>query len=152
MDRIGNLKQRIVLALHRQLIKLRLVKDPWRNRQTADSTREIEASKISMENVHHLTIEQPGNVTVKNPNNIVENSSKQWTIKRPDQVIIGSNSSILVDSPTSVTVQDREFVIYKHLNGQPRRVVPGEIANKSNPIVFPHLNCVSFTNAGEIII
>lgn len=150
MARFENMKRYIALSLHRWLVKLRLLNDPWRNRQSTDSMPEMEFKGITMQKVSYLVVEQPGDVTIEDPVRIVKDTSEQVTIEDPNRVLIDGDPVLLIDNPTTVTVHNRGSVMLKDSNEQSRIVVPSETADESGLFVFPHLNQVRAVNAEKL--
>lgn len=152
MDKKGNLKRNLGIALHQWLVKLHLLKDPWRNQQSNDITRENRSNNITMKNIAHMTVEQPGDMTIEEPVDIIRDSPEQMTVKEPNQVTIQGDPLFVIDNPTSVTVQGCESVISLDANGQRRLVTDSKTADESGRIILPDLDTVRTAGVEKLVI
>lgn len=153
MARKGGLKRRVGLWLHRWLVKLRLLKNPWRDRHSTDSPPIINFEQITLKEIGQLTIEQPKSLTIENPAHIINDHSKQVSIEHPKRVTIDGDPALLIKHPATVMIQvqeDQELVLLENATEQPRTPVPIEAANGSGPFTFLHLDTVRVTDAEQL--
>lgn len=150
MGRKEDLKRRVVLWLHRWLVKLQLLKDPWRDRHGIDSPPIFDFEQITIQDVSHLSVSQPGPVTVKDPVHITKDHSQQILIEKPKQIIIGDDPEIVINHPATVTVHVQELVLVENPNEQPHIPLSIKDINGSGPFAVPYSKRVIVTDAERI--
>lgn len=146
MARKEGLKRRVVLGLHRWLVKLQLLKNPWRDRHGTDSPSKFDFEQITIQGISHLSVGEPGLVTVKDPVHIAKDHSEQVSIDNPEQVIIEGDPALVIDHPATVTVHVQELVLLENPNEQPHTPISIEAVNGSGPFAFPYSDRVIVTN------
>lgn len=150
MARKEGLKRRVVLWLHRWLVKLQLLKDPWRDRHGIDSPPMFDFEQITIQDISHLSVRQPGPVTVKDPVHATKDYSEQILIENPKQVIIEGDPALVINHPATVTVHVQELVLLENPNEQPHIPLPIEAVNGSGPFAVPYPKKVIVTDAEQI--
>lgn len=137
MTRKESLKRRMVLWLHRWLVNLQLLKDPWRDRHDSDPPSTLDLEQITIQNVSCLSVEQPGPITIEDPMHVVKDHSEQASIEDPNRVIIEGNLTLVIDHPATVTIQAS---------------APIEAVNGSQPFSFLYPDTAKFTDIKKITI